>query len=301
MVAVPVDVPAADASVNALLMASLTAGAAPSASASSLLDAAVGAALAPGGALVEGLAGDPADDDGEEGRGEVAVAAHFAGQSFLPGSSFMPPMPPGQGGVGGGGADEKGEKSLPPQQLGSPSKRSPSPVVGAGKISCPVCQLSLPPHTHPPLRLVPTCQLPTIVTCTSATHCQFAAHISHKNTRIPYYSPPLPERQVLQLLTYSCTNNAHVGLRVCDPLVPGHKANPPRSSLTTNCTGMGRCLMVRREQQHGSAARRHCLPPFSPHTRRFRGAPQPPSFLPLLVYSILASSIDPLDPLATYS
>ena len=138
MVAVPVDVPAADASVNALLMASLTAGAAPSASASSLLDAAVGAALAPGGALVEGL-------------GEVAVAAHFAGQSFLPGSSFMPPMPPGQGGVGDGGADEKGEKSLPPQQLGSPSKRSPSPVVGAGKISCPVCQLSPPPHTHPPL------------------------------------------------------------------------------------------------------------------------------------------------------
>ena len=153
MVAVPVDVPAADASVNALLMASLTAGAAPSASASSLLDAAVGAALAPGGALVEGLAGDPADDDGEEGRGEVAVAAHFAGQSFLPGSSFMPPMPPGQGGVGGGGADEKGEKSLPPQQLGSPSKRSPSPVVGAGKISCPVCQLAprTPPYTPSPM------------------------------------------------------------------------------------------------------------------------------------------------------
>ena len=147
-VGVPVGVPAADASVNALLMASLTAEAAPSASASSLLDAAVGAALAPGGALVEGLAGDPADDDGEEGRGEVAVAAHFAGQSFLPGSSFLPPMPPGQGGVGGGGADEKGEKPLSPQQLGSPSKRSPSPVVGAGKISCPVCQLLDPP---PPL------------------------------------------------------------------------------------------------------------------------------------------------------
>ena len=157
----------------------------------------------------QGGVGGGGADEKVEGRGEVAVAAHFAGQTFLPGSSFMPPMP----------SDEKGEKSLPPQQLGSPSKRSPSPVVGAGKISCPVCQLAprTPPYTPSPM--IGTNMSAPYDTCTPATHCQCVAHISHKNPRIPYYSPPLPERQVLQLLTYSCTNNAHVGLRVCDPLV----------------------------------------------------------------------------------
>jgi hypothetical protein len=65
------------------------------------------------------LAGEgTVDDDGEAGRSEVAVAAHFAGSSFLPGS-FMPPG--GAQGGGGGGVE-----------AGPPLEKNGNGVVVAG-------------------------------------------------------------------------------------------------------------------------------------------------------------------------
>ena len=63
--------------------------------------------------------GDTAADDGEAGRSEVAVAAHFAGSSFLPGS-FMPPGAH-QGGEGGG------------VEAGPPLEKNGDGVVVAGE------------------------------------------------------------------------------------------------------------------------------------------------------------------------
>ena len=62
--------------------------------------------------------GDTDADDGEAGRSEVAVAAHFAGSSFLPGS-FMPPG--AQGGEGGG------------VEAGPPLEKNGDGVVVAGE------------------------------------------------------------------------------------------------------------------------------------------------------------------------